>query len=38
MIRNKIYDELEKEGYTFQRIRANGRAIPEVFHLENPDD
>jgi len=38
MIRHKIYDELEKEGYTFNRILINGQAIPKIEHLENPDD
>lgn len=38
MIRHKIYDELEKEGYTFNRILINGQSIPKIEHLENPDD
>ncbi len=38
MVRNKLYDEVEKEGYTFQRILVNGQSIPKVEHLDNPDD
>ena len=38
MIRHKIYDELEKEGYTFNRIIINGQPIPKIEHLENLDD
>lgn len=38
MIRNKLYDELEKEGYTFTKVVINGHPVPEVFHLENTDD
>lgn len=38
MIRHKIYDELEKEGYSFQRAGYNRQYIPEVFSLTDPDD
>lgn len=38
MVRHKIYDELEKEGYTFNRILINGQPIPKIEHLENLDD
>lgn len=38
MIRNKLYDELEKEGYSFQRAGYNGQFNPEVYSLDNPDD
>ena len=38
MIRNKLYDELEKEGYSFIRAGYNGQFIPEVFSLSNPDE
>lgn len=38
MIRNKLYDELEKEGYSFCRAGFNGHFIPEVYHLTNMDD
>jgi hypothetical protein len=38
MIRNKLYDELEKEGYSFCRAGYNGQFMPEVFSLTDPDD
>ena len=38
MIRNKLYDELEQEGYSFHRVGFNGQFIPEVYHLTNVDD
>lgn len=38
MIRNKLYDELEKEGYTFQKVGYEGQFMPEVFSLTDPDD
>lgn len=38
MIRNKLYDELEKEGYSFQYAGYNGQFNPEVYSLDNPDD
>lgn len=38
MIRNKLYDELEKDGYTFIRMRVNGILVPKVESLTNPDD
>lgn len=38
MIRNKLYDELEKEGYSFYRAGYNGQFSPEVFNIENTDD
>lgn len=40
MIRNKLYDELEKEGYSFVRAgsKATGQFIPEVFSLTDPED
>jgi hypothetical protein len=38
MIRNKLYDELEQEGYSFQRVGYNRQYLPEVFSLTDPDD
>ena len=40
MIRNKLYDELEQEGYSFNRVgsKATNQFMPEVFSLTNPDD
>jgi hypothetical protein len=38
MIRNKLYDELEKEGYSFNKILINGQSIPKVFSLTDPND
>lgn len=38
MIRNKLYDELEQEGYSFIRAGYNNQYIPEVFSLTNPAD
>ena len=38
MIRNKLYDELEKEGYSFHRVGRGGQFSPEVFSLTNSDD
>lgn len=38
MIRNKLYDELEKEGYSFHKVGYGGQFSPEVFSLTNPDD
>ena len=38
MIRNKLYDELEKEGYSFHRIGKVGQFIPKVFSLTDLDD
>ena len=38
MVRNKLYDELEKEGYSFLRAGYNKQYIPEVFSLTNPAD
>ncbi len=38
MIRNTLYDELEKEGYSFQKVGYNGQFSPEVFSLTNDDD
>lgn len=39
MIRNKLYDELEKEGYSFIRLRLGpGQTIPKVESLSDPDD
>lgn len=40
MIRNKLYDELEKEGYSFVRVgsKAAGQFMPEVFSLTVPND
>lgn len=39
MVRHKIYDELEKEGYSFIRLRlAPGQTIPKVESLSDPDD
>jgi hypothetical protein len=38
MIRNKLYDELEKEGYSFVRVGYNRQYIPEIFNLTDPDD
>ena len=38
MVRNKLYDELEKEGYSFFRAGYDGQFSPEVFSLTDPDD
>ena len=40
MIRNKLYDELEKEGYSFYRVgsKATGQFVPEIFSLTNSND
>lgn len=38
MIRNKLYDELEKEGYSFHRTGRGGLLSPEVFSLTDLDD
>lgn len=38
MIRNKLYDELEKEGYSFVRAGYNRQYIPEIFNLTDPND
>ena len=39
MIRNKLYDELEKEGYSFIRLSLGpGQTIPKVESLSDPDD
>ena len=38
MVRNKLYDEFEAQGYSFQRVIMNGQTVPEVFHLEDNDD
>ena len=38
MIRNKLYDELEKEGYSFHRVGKVGQFSPEVFSLTDLDD
>lgn len=38
MIRNKLYDELEKEGYSFHKVGHGGQFSPEVFSLTNSDD
>ena len=38
MIRNKLYDELEKEGYSFHRVGRGGQFMPEVFSLTDPED
>ena len=38
MIRNKLYDELEKEGYSFHRTGRGGQLSPEVFSLTDLDD
>lgn len=39
MIRNKLYDEIEQEGYVFYRLRSkSGQTIPKVESLSNPDD
>ena len=38
MIRNKLYDELEKEGYTFNMLLANGQRIPKVESLTDWED
>ena len=38
MIRNKLYDELEKEGYSFKRVGYNKQYNPEVFSLTDNDD
>ena len=38
MIRNKLYDELEKEGYSFIKLRVGGQIIPKVFSLTDLDD
>ena len=39
MIRNKLYDELEQEGYSFDRIIiAPKQSIPKIYSLTNPDD
>lgn len=38
MIRNKLYDEVEQEGYGFNVLLANGHRIPKVESLTNSDD
>ena len=39
MIRNKLYDELEKEGYTFTRLRVSSdQSIPKVENMYDSDD
>lgn len=38
MIRHKIYDELEAEGYSFKRAGYNRQYLPEVFSLTDPDN
>ena len=38
MIRNKLYDELEKEGYYFHRLGSQGALVPKVFSLTDLDD
>lgn len=40
MIRNKLYDELENQGYTFNRVgsKATGQFMPQVFSLTDPED
>lgn len=38
MIRNKLYDELEKEGYSFHKVGHDSQFSPEVFSLTNSDD
>lgn len=40
MIRNKLYDELENQGYTFNRVgsKVTGQFMPQVFSLTDPED
>lgn len=38
MIRNKLYDEIEQEGYCFNVLLTNGHRIPKVESLTNSDD
>ena len=40
MIRNKLYDELENQGYSFNRVgsKATGQFMPQVFSLTDPED
>lgn len=38
MIRNKLYDEFEKEGYSFIQYLVNGQIIPYVYNLTDTDD
>lgn len=39
MIRHKIYDRLEEQGYSFERILIGPKqAIPRVFSLTNAND
>lgn len=38
MIRNKLYDEVEAQGYTFQKIMVNNQPVPYVYRIEDLDD
>jgi hypothetical protein len=38
MIRNKLYDELEKEGYSFTTLVINGQRIPRIEKIDNWED
>lgn len=38
MIRNKLYDEFEKEGYSYVTYIVQGQIIPNVFSLTNNND
>lgn len=38
MIRNKLYDEFEKEGYSYITYIVQGQIIPNVFSLTNNND
>ena len=38
MYQNPLYEEFNKEGYSFERLLANGNLIPKVFNNSNIED
>ena len=38
MIRNKLYDEFETEGYSYIQYIVNGQILPHVYNLTDNED
>lgn len=38
MIRNKLYDEFEKEGYSYIQYLVGGQVMPHVYNLTEEED
>jgi hypothetical protein len=38
MIRNKLYDEFEKEGYSYIQYLVGGQIMPHVYNLTEDED